>query len=127
MIAEFITYLQGAGLTPDVRFAFTSDPIADYSDELPVIMVFPGDHTVSPNGYDNLVTQEVTVQVVCDMGCAVASHEGLLAQLRGKAIGWVHGSYDAMELAQGAVLGVTGGYIWWREIYTTRVHIRQST
>lgn len=126
MIAEFITYLQGAGLTPTVQFAFTSDPVTDYSAELPVIMVFPGDHDAARSEVDIPVVNAVTQQVVCDLGCAIEDHEDLLAELRDAALGWVHGYHDALELGKGAVLGVTGGYIWWREIYITRVQIRQT-
>lgn len=126
MIAEFITYLQGAGLTPGVRFAFTTEPIEDYSDDLPVIMVYPQDYSASENGADVLVVQAVTVQIVCLLGCAVADYETLLDELRAKAIGWVAGgSWDAMELASASIVGLQGGYIWWQEVYSVRGQIRQ--
>ena len=127
MIAEFITYLQGAGLTPDVRFAFTTEPVEDYSDELPVIMVYPMGEEPSPSSFDNVVIQDVAKDVACLLGCAVGDYEALLAELRAAAMGWVFGQYDAMEMSGASIVGIKGGYIWWQEVYTTRIRIRQST
>lgn len=126
MITEFITYLQGAGLTPDVRFAFTSEPIEDYSEELPVIMVYPTGYSASPSGFDNLVIQDVAVQVACLLGCHIDDYETYLTELRSAAMGWVDGDHDAMELAGAQIEGLKGGYIWWRESYSTRIRIRQT-
>lgn len=126
MIAEFITYLQGAGLTPAVKFAWTTEPVEDYSEELPVIMVYPQGYTPQPSGIDNFVVQSTDVEIVCLLGCAIADYETLLDQLRSKVIGYTQGYYDAMEMAGASIEGIKGGYIWWRETYTTRIHIRQT-
>lgn len=126
MISEFITYLQGAGLTPDVRFAFTTEPVEDYSSEMPVILVYPQGYSASPSGFDNMVIQDVAEDVVCMLGCAVGDYETLLAELRAAVMGWVLGDYDAMELAGAEIIGINGGYIWWKETYVARIRIRQS-
>lgn len=126
MIAEFITYLQGAGLTPAVQFAFTSEPLKDYSDDLPVIMVYPGGYSPQASGIDNFVVQATDVEIVCLLGCAIADYETLLDELRAAVIGWTHGYYDAFEMGGASIEGIKGGYIWWRETYTTRIHIRQT-
>lgn len=127
MITEFISYLQGAGLTPSVKYAFTSEPVEEYSDELPTIMVYPLSYSASESLADNLVIQDTQIQVACLLGCAIGSYESLLDELRAAAIGWVTGYHDAMELAGAEIVGLKGGYIWWREVYTTRIRIRQST
>ena len=49
-----------------------------------------------------------------------------LDELRAAALGWVTGNYDAMELEGSTIEGLRGGYIWWRETYSTRIRIRQS-
>jgi len=126
MITEFITYLQGAGLTPSVKFAFTTEPIEDYSSELPVIMVYPVGLSASVSGIDNLVVQDTTSTVACLLGCAVNEYETLLDELRAAAMGWVHGTHDAMELESAQIEGIKGGYIWWRESYSVRRRIRQT-
>lgn len=126
MITEFITYLQGAGLTPSVEFAFTSEPIEDYSDELPAILVYPLADSASGNGADNLVIQAVSTQVVCLLGCAIADYETLKDELRAAVLGWVVGEYDAFEFAGSSIEGLKGGYIWWRETYSTQITIRQT-
>lgn len=127
MISEFITYLQGASLTPAVRFAFTTEPIEDYSADLPVILVYPLGYDASQSLADNLVIQDVVVEVACLLGCAIADYETLLAELRAAAMGWVFGQHDAMELGGASIVGIKGSYIWWRETYSTRVRIRQTT
>ena len=126
MITEFITYLQGAGLTPSVEFAFTSEPIEDYSDDLPAILVYPLGDSASQSGADNLVVQDVRTEVVCLLGCSITTYETLKDELRAAVLGWVTGSYDAMELSSSSIEGLKGGYIWWRETYTTRIRIRQT-
>ncbi|MCB0249763.1 MAG: hypothetical protein KDI07_14410 [Anaerolineae bacterium] len=126
MISEFITYLQGAGLTPSVRFAFTTEPIEDYTDDLPVIMVYPLGYDASPSLADNLVIQDVALDVACLLGCEITDYETYLAQLRGAAMGWVQGQYDAMELSSASIVGIKGGYIWWQENYSSRIRIRQT-
>jgi len=127
MITEFITYLQGAGLTPTVKFAFTTEPVEDYEEEFPVIMVYPEGESPEASDADNFVIQNVTKGVVCMLGCAIADYEVLLAELRGAAMGWVFEYHDAMEMAGAQIIGIKGGYIWWRETYATEVRIRQST
>ena len=127
MITEFITHLQSAGLTPSVQFAFTADPIDDYSDELPAILVYPQGDSASPSIGDNLVIQDFQSRIVCLLGCAVADYESLKSELRGAAMGWVHGNYDAMELNDSEIVGLKGGFIWWQETYSVRIRIRQLT
>lgn len=127
MISEFITYLQGASLTPDVRYAFTTEPVRDYSDELPVIMVYPQAYSAAPSGADNFVIQDVEYSIVCLLGCAIEDWETLLDELRAAAMGWVLNDYDAMEMAGGEFSGFAGGYLWWEETFTARIRIRQST
>lgn len=126
MIDEFIAYLQGAGLTPKVEFAFTSEPIEDESIQLPAIMVYPLGDSASGSGADNLVIQAVSTQVVCLLGCKVGQYETLKNELRAAVLGWVTGDYDAFELSGSSIEGLKGGYIWWRETYTTRITIRQT-
>jgi hypothetical protein len=46
--------------------------------------------------------------------------------MQAAAIGWTYEHYDAFELVGGSIEGINSGYIWWREIYTTRVQFRQS-
>jgi hypothetical protein len=126
ILADFITYLQGAGVTPTVTYALTMEPIESYADELPVILVFPIKEDPLPSGFDNLVIQANDVHIGCFLGCAVEDYETLLAELRSKVIGWVTGHYDAFEMAGASIEGIKGGYIWWRETYVTRIQIRQS-
>ena len=126
MITEFITYLQGAGLTPSVQFAFTAEPIEDYADDLPAILVYPLGDSPSASGADNLVIQDVQTSVVCLLGCDITDYETLKDELRAAVLGWVTGSYDAMELEGSSIEGLKGGYIWWKENYSTRIRIRQS-
>ncbi|MFT5766739.1 MAG: hypothetical protein ACI9DH_000558 [Halioglobus sp.] len=126
MITEFIAYLQGAGLTPSVQFAFTSEPIEDYTDDLPAILVYPTGDSASPSGADNLVIQAVSTEIVCLLGCAIGDYETLKNELRAASIGWVTGDYDAFEFAGSSIEGLKGGYIWWRESYSTRSTIRQT-
>ena len=126
MIDEFITYLQGAGLTPDVRYAFTTEPIQDYSDELPVIMVFPMGYDAEASNADNIVSQTVNVEIACLLGCPIEEYETLLAELRAAVLGWEFTDHDAMELLRAEIEGIKGGIIWWTEVYLTRLYIRQT-
>lgn len=129
MIDAFITHLQGAGLTPSVEYAFTSNPIEDYTDDLPAILVYPSGHS----GGEALIAinarQQLTESVTCLLGCAITDWRTLLDELRAAAIGWVEPgtTYDSLYLSSGDVLGVSGGFIWWTETYTTDTHLVQST
>ena len=127
MIAEFIDYLQYAGVTPRVLFAFTTDPVEDYTEELPVIMVYPQGYSAQPSEIDNMVVQAVDMEIVCLLGCKIEHYETLLAEMQAAVIGWTYEHYDAFELVGGSIEGINSGYIWWRETYTTRVQFRQST
>lgn len=127
MIAEFITYLQGAGLTPQVRNAFTTDPVENYSDEFPVIMVYPLSAGSEPNAADNFLIQRITHQVVCLLGCSVNDHETLIAELRSSVLGWSPSSeWDVMEHESGNIEGIRGGYLWWRDVYSIWTQLRQT-
>jgi hypothetical protein len=129
MINEFIAYLQGAGLTPGVELAFTSDPIDDYSDQLPAILVYPSGTSANESIADNFTVQPTTESITCVLGCSIANWETLRAELRAAAIGWVNPGTqdDAMELTTGEVVGIRGGVIWWSESYSIRSRINQES
>lgn len=131
MITEFITHLQTSSLRPRVELAFTAEPIEDYSEELPVILVYPLAYGAGDSIADNLVIQNTQMQIACLLGCAIDQYEDLLGELRAAAMGWVlndgDAHYDAMELEGATIEGLKGGYIWWREVYSVRIRIRQTT
>jgi hypothetical protein len=127
MITELITYLQGvSALTPSVRFAFTSEPVEDMSTGLPTIMVYPESYSAAASSTDNFINQTMTIDVVCLLGCAIDDYETYLGQLRSALIGWTTGDYDAFELSGASIVGIKGGYIWWKEVYSTREYLRQT-
>lgn len=126
MITEFIDYLNGTTLKPQVELAFTMNPIEDYSEELPVILVYPLGSSGSPSGADNLVIQQASTDVVCLLGCAIGDYEALQIELQSAAVGWeAGGSYHAMEFSSASIEGLKGGFIWWREVYSVQHQIRQ--
>jgi hypothetical protein len=125
VINEFIAHLK-ANVTPDVRFALTTEPVENYDDELPVILVYPNDYAAEKSAADNMVVQSVDYNIACLVGCHIDDYEEVLQDLQQAAIGWVDGYSDAVELVGGAIEGIKGGYIWWKEMYTTRIQIRQS-
>lgn len=128
MITEFIAHLSGdSDVTPSVRYAFTTEPIDDMTDELPVIMVYPESYSASPSATDNFINQTMTVDVACLLGCAVADYETLLGELRASVLGLVINDSDAFELSGANIVGIKGGFIWWKEVYSTREYLRQTT
>lgn len=127
MITEFVTYLQGAGLTPRVELAFTMNPVEDYSKDLPVIAVYPLSTGSSENEGGNFVLQQKTHQVACLLGCAIADWESLTNELDAAAVGWQpNASWDVMQHESSDIEGLQGGYIWWRNIYSIWSQIRKT-
>jgi len=124
VILDFITYLQGE-LSQDVKYAYTSDPVEDVDEDLPIIFVYPGSFSASPSETDNYVRQLISEEVICLIGCPIADYESIRDQLRAAAIGWTHEEYDALELSGGETLNIAGGVIWVQETYMTRRIIRQ--
>jgi len=128
MISTFLTFLQSAGLTPTVKYAFTADPVNDYSEDLPVIMVYPEGFEASGNLTDNLVVQAITWEVVCLLGCKLDDFEALSLEMRQAIVGTsLTANYDALEVTGASIVGLAGEYIWWREHYTTRIRFKQNT
>ena len=123
----FITHLQGAGLSAPVKPAFTSEPVTDYSDDFPVILVYPSADEFAPSEADNVVIQQQGSQVAAMIGCKYSDLSALVEEFRAASQGWVAGEpWDAMELQAGAVEGLRGEYIWWRETVTAQRSVRQT-
>lgn len=125
MIADFITYLNGV-MAPPVSYAWTSNPVEDESTELPAIFVLPASQSSAESEFDNFVRQEMVETVACLVGCKIENYETLRATLRTAVLGWTFEQYDAFEFESSETLDVKGGYIWTRELFTTRLLITQS-
>jgi hypothetical protein len=128
----FLTHLQGAGLVAPVKNAFTTEPVENYAEDFPVVMLYPLSDTLGENGYDNLVIQEQIAEVVCLVGCKLTDLKARVLELRQAAIGWTPPAadgqeWDAMEGQGGNLEGLSGEYIWWRETFTVRTQFRQTT
>jgi len=128
---EFLAHLSAAGLTAPVVSAITTNPVENYSDDFPVVMVYPLSETLGENAYDNVVIQPLTTEIVCMVGCEFADLKSRVKELRNAAIGWVPDSadgqeWDAMEGVGGNLEGLSGKYIWWRETFTARTQFRQT-
>lgn len=126
MITEFIEHLKISGVRPAVRLAFTTEPIEDYEDDLPVILPYPGGMSAERSIGDNCVVQNAGKSIVCLMGCKIEDHEILETELHAAALGWVLGIHDAMELSGVEIVGIKGGYVWSKITYYSAVRIRQS-
>lgn len=123
----FITHLQGAGLTAPVRFAFTMEPVESYEGDFPLVMIYPTDDSFGENEADNFSIQQQTTRVDALIGCKLTELSTHVYQFRAAAQGWVAGAnWDAMELAGGAIEGLRGEYIWWRESVTAQRSVRQT-
>lgn len=127
----FLAHLQGAGLVAPVKNAFTTEPVENYDEEFPVVMLYPLSDTLSGNEYDNFVIQEENAEVVCLVGCEITELKARVLELRKAAVGWVPPSadgqeWDAMEGEGGNLEGLSGKYIWWRETFTARTQFRQT-
>lgn len=123
----FITHLQGSGLGVPVRAAFTTEPVTDYSEDFPVILVYPTADELAPSEADNFVIQQQTTQVAAMIGCKYSELSAVVLAFRAAAQGWVAGApWDALELQGGAVEGLRGEFIWWRETVTAQRSVRQS-
>tara|TARA_R110001599_G_scaffold33832_5_gene108851 strand:+ start:3535 stop:3924 length:390 start_codon:yes stop_codon:yes gene_type:complete len=123
----FITHLQGAGLSAPVRNAFTTEPVENYQDEFPMIMVYPTADSLGENEANNIVIQPQTTEIAALIGCKLADLSTHVEQFRAASQGWVAGSnWDAMELSGGAIEGLRGEYIWWRETVTAQRSARQT-
>ena len=123
----FITHLQGAGLGVPVRAAFTTEPVTDYSEDFPVILVYPTADELAPSEADNFVIQQQTTQVAAMIGCKYSELSAVVLAFRAAAQGWVAGApWDSLELQGGAVEGLRGEFIWWRETVTAQRSVRQS-
>jgi len=119
VITELIAHIK-ASVSPRVEYAWTSDPVEETHDDMPVIFVAPGDYSADPSEYDNIIRQQVNDSVVCMLGCEIGQYEALRDEMRAAVLGWTHGQYDALELAAGEVLGISGSVIWIQETYSTR-------
>ena len=95
----FITHLQGAGLGVPVRAAFTTEPVTDYSEDFPVILVYPTADELAPSEADNFVIQQQTTQVAAMIGCKYSELSAVVLAFRAAAQGWVAGApWDALEV-----------------------------
>jgi len=127
----FIAHLEGAGLAAPVKNAFTTEPVENYDEDFPVVMVFPNSETFGESGYDNVTIQEQVAEVICMVGCELTDIEDRVRELRAAAVGWKHPNangqeWDAMEAGGGELIGLSGKYIWWRETFTARTQFRQT-
>lgn len=125
MITQFIAHLKDA-LTFKVIFAYTMDPVEQKSEEIPMLMVYPGSLGAEDSEVDNFVRQRVTLELVCLLCCAIDDYDTRIAELRAAALGWVNGNSDDTELSASETLNIVGDYIWVRETYTIQYHITQS-
>lgn len=123
----FITHLQGAGLGVPVRPAFTTEPVTDYSEDFPVILVYPTADEFGPSEANNFSIQQQATQVAAMIGCKYSDLSTMVLAFRAAAQGWVAGEpWDALELQGGAVEGLRGEFIWWRETVTAQRSVRQT-
>lgn len=126
MITELIAHLNSS-LDIPVVYAHTMDPIESPSDEMPIVMVYPGTLAAAESQIDNFVRQEVTQELVCLLACKIESYDADILKLRNAMIGWTRdAATDAAELEASETLDIQGPYIWVREVYTVRYHITQA-
>jgi hypothetical protein len=124
---DFLAHLRASGLTAPVSNAFTTEPVEDYNEEFPLVMLYPASDTFSENEANNFVIQQQTTEIVAMIGCKLVDLSVHIDEFRAAAQGWVAGApWDALELQGGAIEGLRGEFIWWRETVTAQRSVRQS-
>lgn len=111
----------------EVKHAWSMAPVEDLADETPLLLLLPGQITPGANSADNAVIQRVTEQLICLTVCKHTELDALRTQVVQALLGMQISQYhDAFEYAGGNTEGLHGQYIWWRDVFTTRVEYRKT-
>lgn len=119
MISEFVTMLQGAGLSfTTIDHAPEMEPVDTWASKAPALYVMPAEDTAGENIRDNGVRQAIEKEVVVYVVCDTSARESLTDELRSAAMGWQPDtSHDEMILVGGSPAMINGSKMVWQETY----------
>ena len=105
-----------------VSKALTSKPLEDIDAEIPAAYYYLAGIQSEASPYNNATIQPGEYTVAVDLVCQADDLEALFAELRGALAGWQPsgGSWEAMEHVSGDNQGISGGIVWWREMFAAR-------
>ncbi len=108
-----------------VTHAYSMTMIDNISEETPAVFVYPGEESASESGFDSQVIQQNHMQAVAIIVGSTSGVEALKKDVRSALIGWQPSQYhDPVQLVKGRPEEISSSHIWWKEIYTSSVQLR---
>ncbi len=133
-LTEYIARINAnVTLTTPAELAWTSEPVDEFSDDVPTILCYPDEQFSSQTQDSSVCRQKVSFLVTNLIIADLADLPGVIKELRATIVGWQPDSNsEEFKITHrnipfaGMASPVKAGYAWWYEKYESSKLLRTT-